>query len=895
MRDEFSEKVKRIVAARTGHRCSRPSCGALTSGPQVDPAKSLNIGVAAHITAASPGGPRYDAALSQEDRCDIKNAIWLCQTCGKLVDNDENGFTADDLQQWKSYAETAALAVIGRNAVPHAVGLAEWRNRDLIHAYLKGVAAQNPYFLWSDQNYIQRAVRKTEDTVARTASPYSRVENSNPVEALPDVLDREEKMILLGEPGMGKTTTLQYLAWKTANCTLAALDHPNQDLKIPIYIELKTYGGETELETLLAIQINRFLRPRNLMLAPDLPGSTRKLRMWFIQPKYKFLLLIDGLNEVRPEFHTPVRNVIRDLFNSPHAVIVTCRERDYDGSMPCNAASFTLEGLQKAEIVKLLKRTAEENGGRPFYDYMVGKKISTLASNPLILWLISVIMKDDSDKIGLLGKRGRLFQQFITRMPLLRTKEGIRPDVPLDIVIATLADLAFAMQEIGTLTAELKDIRKWKLPTADRKLEQVLGQAKEWRFLKSDGTMGEQVEFLHQLFLEFFVAFYLDKKLGDSDDYETMLAQRPLNPRWDEVIEILGGISKRPAGLIVWLNELSLAQKDWRLAALAARCLKAGNAVYDKEACLSVVRVLKIAPLDSDETHEIRDLPEELVETLKQMGNPLALEPLISVLEHAYGWPAGMHAAKALGQIGNRQAVAPLIKVVEDSYDELDRAVGAMEALAELGASEAVEPLLKFSQEGDSISGPHCFACEDAIWAVEKLVNSDAVRRLWEILTYAKESVDNPPLADWETLALDWPRANKSEWFDDPLHLGAMYSLMQNHDPRLIRPLSSFQYENRGKKTGLEELVSHSLQRIRDLQDAHPELALLNPDPEVRRCAVIILGEEGNPRKVPLLERVIQEDRGRTLFGTVADAAQAAKKRCEANSTQSSVPLSLIT
>ena len=88
MRDDFAENVKRIVAERVANRCSRPDCRAATSGPQVDPTKSLNLGVAAHITAASPGGPRYDPTLSSEQRSSPDNAIWLCQGCAKLVDND---------------------------------------------------------------------------------------------------------------------------------------------------------------------------------------------------------------------------------------------------------------------------------------------------------------------------------------------------------------------------------------------------------------------------------------------------------------------------------------------------------------------------------------------------------------------------------------------------------------------------------------------------------------------------------------------------------------------------------------------------------------------------------------------------------------------------------------
>jgi hypothetical protein len=116
MRDDFSEEVKRTIANRVNNRCSKPDCSIPTSGPQLDPAKSLNIGVAAHITAASIGGPRYDGSLSPPQRKHPTNGIWLCQNHAKLVDNDEECFPERLLRRWKESAETSARALLGKAA-----------------------------------------------------------------------------------------------------------------------------------------------------------------------------------------------------------------------------------------------------------------------------------------------------------------------------------------------------------------------------------------------------------------------------------------------------------------------------------------------------------------------------------------------------------------------------------------------------------------------------------------------------------------------------------------------------------------------------------------------------------------------------------------------------------
>jgi hypothetical protein len=120
MRDDFTDDVKRTMAARTGNTCSNPDCRALTSGLQDDPTKALNVGVAAHITAAAEAGERHDPTLSSEERRHPDNGIWLCQTCAKLIDNDPSRFTEKLLRAWKEIAEDRALRSIGKTAIPAA-------------------------------------------------------------------------------------------------------------------------------------------------------------------------------------------------------------------------------------------------------------------------------------------------------------------------------------------------------------------------------------------------------------------------------------------------------------------------------------------------------------------------------------------------------------------------------------------------------------------------------------------------------------------------------------------------------------------------------------------------------------------------------------------------------
>lgn len=114
LRDDFSRKTKGMLAKRVANVCSNPSCRVRTIGPDEGGAGAINIGVAAHIAAASGGGPRYDPFMTLEERSGIDNGIWLCQNCAHLIDADSAAYPVELLHRWKEQAESEARASLGK-------------------------------------------------------------------------------------------------------------------------------------------------------------------------------------------------------------------------------------------------------------------------------------------------------------------------------------------------------------------------------------------------------------------------------------------------------------------------------------------------------------------------------------------------------------------------------------------------------------------------------------------------------------------------------------------------------------------------------------------------------------------------------------------------------------
>ena len=111
----FSRETSRSLCVRVGTVCSNRACRAPTMDVAQGDSPAIE-GRAIAIHALVPGGPRYDAAQTEDERRSIHNAVWLCGACAALVESDEVRFPAPVLRAWRADSELAAFERLGNGA-----------------------------------------------------------------------------------------------------------------------------------------------------------------------------------------------------------------------------------------------------------------------------------------------------------------------------------------------------------------------------------------------------------------------------------------------------------------------------------------------------------------------------------------------------------------------------------------------------------------------------------------------------------------------------------------------------------------------------------------------------------------------------------------------------------
>ncbi len=261
-------------------------------------------------------------------------------------------------------------------------------------------------------------------------------------------------LLVLGEPGAGKTTMLLQLV-----SHLLAQAEADETQPIPAVFSLAAYGDDRPLDEWLVAQ-----------LAKNYEVPAKLGRRWIDDGR--FIPLLDGLDEVDPA-HRPSCAEAINAFRARHPAVpllVTARNRDYQ-------ALATRLHMDKAIILQpltaeqidayLLRRGKRLDGLRAAL--AVDRTLRELAQTPLMLSIMTLAAnrppeRDDTALGDGALSRTHLFDVYVERMARYRSKN--MSYAPSD-TIAWLTWLAKQLTRAGKPTFFVEDMQPAWLPAGD--------------------------------------------------------------------------------------------------------------------------------------------------------------------------------------------------------------------------------------------------------------------------------------------------------------------------------------------------------------------------------------------------------------------------------------------
>ena len=501
-RDDFIGRTKLKLAKRVGWMCSDPQCRRPTVGSNARGDGEIVVGVAAHICAAAPGGPRYEPAMTPEQRRSVDNGIWLCQVHAKTVDSDERSFPVELLRQWKAQAQRDSWqrVLYGTRDGDVAPSLGD----DDLSARLRAAAAEDLANFRRSHAWPANAIPRT----LRVEDVHERISTSSLAQAITTLDD----LIVIAEPGMGKTTTVFQLAE-------AALEN---DQSVPIVIPLGDWSAR-RVSLLDAIL-------RRVSFGEISEGEFRTVAQ---QPGV--LLLLDGWNELdsasRNRAAAELRELERDLPNI--SLLIATRKQAL--SVPISGTRVDLQPLSEAEQVELAHRVCGSAGQRLLEEAWRTPGVRGILRVPLYLNALL--------KLPIAGMATTTKEEVLRRLVAVheeddRTAEALR-ELTHGMHERYLADLAVTATRATNTTIPEASARKAISETGKALVQE--GQIAEVReprvmleaFVHHHGLVCEGeppgYRFQHQQLQEWYASLFVEQLMcgcvGDADRRDALKAE----------------------------------------------------------------------------------------------------------------------------------------------------------------------------------------------------------------------------------------------------------------------------------------------------------------------------------------------------------------------------------
>jgi len=388
------------------------------------------------------------------------------------------------------------------------------------------------------------------------------------------------KMLLLGNPGSGKTTLMKWIALQ---CIRA--DHPLFSRFIPLFIPLKDLGSRPHM-----------LRKRNInTFAVEFYKNENMAVGSFFDRYFKenrLLFLFDGLDEIGDEkVRREVIDWIQKQYIGGNALVVTSRFSGIHAESGLKFRDdipvFTIRDFDMPDVEAFLKswyrnieisaageqgtQKAIEEGNKKSRDLIHtienSKNLKELAVNPLLLTIIAVVHRT---RAVLPRDRHKLYEECLKVMIELWNMSNRKVDISFSFEnsIAHLSNIAARLMDTNRREMDKREIEECCLParvegqTGDFFLKEMV--LKAGLLYESEGKYG----FLHLTFQEYLAALYF----AGSKNQNNILKYHDRD-YWKETFKLFVNIGNAEI-LFEEIIENLVSKKYWKQIRLWENCVE---------------------------------------------------------------------------------------------------------------------------------------------------------------------------------------------------------------------------------------------------------------------------------------------------------------------------------